>query len=144
LNCAPIPPLVVKMIGMWTGTKSIPRCWHKSLYLLGFRLLCSPGPCIRVEKGVKGLATCTGTRVADCSSSWIHYAHTKGPATLFSQNLAQKGLEPPDLSVCACSCHLQKYPQRHFFKLGQSDQNSLTRSACSVASQWSRAGFCHF
>jgi hypothetical protein len=49
------------------------------LYLLVFRLLCSPGPCIRVEKGVKGLATCTGTRrVADCSSSWIHYAHIKG------------------------------------------------------------------
>ncbi len=27
-----IPPLAVKMI----GTKSIPRCWHKSLYLVVF------------------------------------------------------------------------------------------------------------
>ncbi len=31
-NCSPIPPLVVKTI----GTKSIPRCWHRSLYLLVF------------------------------------------------------------------------------------------------------------
>ena len=31
-NCSPIPPLVVKMI----GTKSIPRCWHRSPYLSVF------------------------------------------------------------------------------------------------------------
>jgi hypothetical protein len=28
LECSPIPQLVVKTV----GTKSIPRCWHKSLY----------------------------------------------------------------------------------------------------------------
>ena len=31
-NCSPIPPLAVRMI----GTKSIPRCWHRSLYLSVF------------------------------------------------------------------------------------------------------------
>ena len=31
-NCSPIPPLVVKTI----GTKSIPRCSHRSLYFLVF------------------------------------------------------------------------------------------------------------
>jgi hypothetical protein len=31
-NCSPMLPLVVKMI----GTKSIPRCWHRNLYLSVF------------------------------------------------------------------------------------------------------------
>jgi hypothetical protein len=56
--------------------------------LLGFRLLCSSGPCVRVEKG---FSTCTGTRVADCS--WIHYAHINGQSS-------QPGEAPPDLSEC--------------------------------------------
>ena len=64
--------------------------------LLGFRLLCSSGPCVRVEKG---FSTCTGTRVADCS--WVHYAHIDGQSS-------QPGEAPPDLSACVLALAVRR------------------------------------
>jgi hypothetical protein len=90
------PPLAVKTIG--AKSTGIPRCWHRSGFKLclsfsvSVRLLCRSGPCNQVRVQVeKGLATCTGTRVADCS--WIHYAHVK--ATLFGQKAP-----PPHWQTC--------------------------------------------
>ena len=68
----PVSPLeLLSLVVKTIGTKSIPRCSHRSLYFLVFvssAALVRPCQCIRVEKG---LTTCTGTRVADCSR--IHY-----------------------------------------------------------------------
>jgi hypothetical protein len=103
-NCSPIPPLVVKTLAI--GTKSIPRCSHRSLYLLVFvsrPLQLWSLPRRSGWEGIHHMHRHPTHGVADCSLT--HYAHINGQSS-------QPGGSPRPVRLCACqcSCRPQKCP----------------------------------
>ena len=84
-HCSPIPPLVVKTI----GTKSILRCWHRSLYLSVFVLSADLVPAFGLRKDSPHAP----------APEWLTadgFTMLTSKATLFSQ----KGLPQTYPSVC--------------------------------------------
>jgi hypothetical protein len=94
-NCSPIPQLVVKTI----GTKSIPCCWRRSLYLLVF-------------VSYAGLVPAFGlTRSKDSAHApALEWVTAVGFTMLTSKAslCSQEAPPPPDLSVCVLALAIRR------------------------------------